>query len=103
MPDNELSDNELVEQTRMDWQLLASQARVIAMLPLEDWLAAIERSHALGPILDPTLWREANEKMDEVAEMIRAALPLKHYVIKKQKEIEAANAKAKSSNSLNSL
>jgi len=37
----------------------------IRQLPLDEMLAAIEHAHAFGPFLDPTLYRDKVEKMEQ--------------------------------------
>lgn len=39
-------------------------------------LKAIDTADAVGPFLDPTLWRDKHEKMTEDRELLEAALPL---------------------------
>lgn len=46
---------------------------------LPKMLEAIERGHAFGPILDPTLYRDKVKAMEEDAELLRAALKLRAY------------------------
>lgn len=81
-------DEQAVSETQQGWDLLISQARIIAMLPLEDWLTAFERAETLAPILDPTLYRDyiydKEKKGEAIKEIIRAALPLKTAILKLQ-------------------
>lgn len=57
-------------------------ARVIGSHDLPGLLAAIETAHAVGPMLDPTLYRDSAKAMDEDADVLRAAMPL--YRLAKQ-------------------
>lgn len=77
-----MSDQEAVATLTMGFDLLFNQARVISMLPLEEWLEAFERADAIAPILDPTLYREnlASGKSEALKKLIRAALELKRTV-----------------------
>lgn len=77
----------IVKRMQLGWDLLFNQTRVIAMLPLEDWLERMSRADTLGPILDPTLWMKAHEKMDKIRTIIEAALVLKKAVLKLQSEV----------------
>lgn len=43
-------------------------------LPLGDFLADIERADAVGPFLDPTLYREGMGELDKVRRLATAAL-----------------------------
>lgn len=63
-------------------------ARVIGSHDLPGLLAAIETSHAVGPMLDPTLYRDAAKAMDEDADVLRAAMPL--YRLAERLERKAA-------------
>jgi hypothetical protein len=40
-------------------------------------LAAIEHAHAIGPILDPTAYREKGKAMEEDRELLTAAMKLR--------------------------
>lgn len=61
---------------------VALAARVIGSHDLPGLLAAIETAHAVGPMLDPTLYREGVKAMDEDADVLRAAMPL-YYLAKR--------------------
>lgn len=39
-------------------------------------LKAIEYADSVGPVFDPTLWRDKNKLMREDMEMVKAAMPL---------------------------
>lgn len=63
--------------------LSAMNALVVAsqLLRLHDWhgvLRRIGRSHALGPILDPTLYRRAGARLGQIEQLAHAAL---HFTI----------------------
>jgi hypothetical protein len=51
-------------------------ASMLTQYDLPDLLQRIERADAFGPILDPTLWRDKQEAMDEDRKLLEAALPL---------------------------
>ena len=61
------------------------------LLPLAEWLRAINRAETVGPILDPTLYREYLNSPKSVAikELIEAAIPLKAVVDKWRGKIAA--------------
>lgn len=86
-----MTDKQAVDTTTQGWDLLMSQARIIAMLPLEDWINAMNRADSLGIMIDPTLWIKGHKKMDKIREVIEAALPLKRCVLKLQKELAGAD------------
>lgn len=50
--------------------------KVMMALPLPDVLNAMSRAETLGPILDPTLYREKSDDMAADRELVEAALPL---------------------------
>lgn len=47
-------------------------AHLVAEVPIGDMLAAAERATVMGPILDPTLYREKQAALHEDIEMLRA-------------------------------
>lgn len=51
-------------------------ASMLVQYDLPELLAAIGRAEAVGPILDPTLYREKARAMDEDKALLEAALPL---------------------------
>lgn len=54
-------------------------ANMLIAHDLSGLLAAIERADAIGPLLDPTLWRDKQKAMEEDAELLRAALKLRKF------------------------
>lgn len=74
------------EDLRDGYELLGQWARMIAMLPLEEWLHALNMVDTIAPILDPTAYREFlhSEKPDIIKSLIRAAIPLKRAVLDAQ-------------------
>lgn len=62
-------------QTYQDARMACEHVRaVLAARDFSKLLEAIERAHALGPIMDPTLYCERCAAMDEDAKVFRAAL-----------------------------
>lgn len=57
----------------------ASCAAVLHAHDIPELLQAAARVHAVGPILDPTLYRERSAAMDQDAALLLAALPLWEY------------------------
>lgn len=78
-------DSNKVREMQDGWSLLIGQARIIAMLPLERWLEQFEKAETLGPILDPTLYRDyiydPEERGELLKGLIRAAIPLKREIL----------------------
>ena len=85
-----MSAPNLAESWCDDLVLIVSVAGLLSQLDLPAMLERIERAHALGPMLDPTLYRAKAKAMDEDAELIRAALPLWRHA---QKMLAAKEAK----------
>lgn len=76
-------------------ELLLSQGAIIALMPLEQWLQDLERSDAIGPILDPTLYREylwsGRERMSK--EVLSAAIHFKAAILKAQADVRAGKVR----------
>ena len=65
MPIKKLNESELLGL----YEIVSSIARTAQLVPMEDlegWQLIISKSHALGPIIDPTLYR--NKGMDNLEE-----------------------------------
>lgn len=56
-------------------------ARTIAAMPLEEMVAAINHSHSVGPILDPTLYRANLGKVQEDATVVGALLGAQQEIL----------------------
>lgn len=54
-------------------------AGLLLMHDLPGLLRAIERADAIGPLVDPTLWRDKGAAMLQDKELLEAALPLWRY------------------------
>jgi hypothetical protein len=95
MPDNLALSSEPVDRSDSSvralqdgWDLLIQQAKMISLLPLEEWLAQFDRAEALAPLLDPTSYREyifdPEQKGQRIQNLIRLAIPLKQEILKLQ-------------------
>ncbi len=51
------------EEYKTAQELLVGQGRVLSFVDWNDFLGSIERADAIGPIMDPTLYREAVQTM----------------------------------------
>jgi len=56
--------------------IVYTQAMVLAAYDLDEMIAAIDRAETLGPIVDPTLWKDKRQSMAEDRAVLEAALPL---------------------------
>jgi len=65
-----------VEEYRMQIGLCITAARIIADTDLPDILKRIELADSLGGIVDPTLWRDRRQAMEEDKRLVKAAFPL---------------------------
>lgn len=66
-------------------------AGMVKEIPLREMLAAADHSMGIGPILDPTLWRQNHQKLQEDIELMRAVLPLHTLAQKIAPEEEKAD------------
>jgi hypothetical protein len=72
-------------------QYLSTQLQVMRMaalvrsMPLAEFLSAIDRAEAVGPILDPTLYRDAAPKLDQVKAL---AVALRGFQVAAEKAVE---------------
>lgn len=82
-------DQQAISALQDGWDLLMNNARIIAMLPLEDWILQFAKADAIAPIVDPTLYREYiySGKGEIIKSIIEAAIPLKAAVLKAQPKI----------------
>lgn len=85
-----MNEDEAAKTMAEGFNMFANQCRIMAMLPIEEWLAALEKAETLGPLVDPTLYRAYihAERTTVLKEMLRAALPLKQAVMKAQPAIK---------------
>src|SRR5579875_3260893 len=58
------------------WEFVMQQGAMLALMPIEQWLADFDRADSAGPILDPTLYREYlySGKGELIRGVLRAAL-----------------------------
>lgn len=78
-----------------EWQCAlhgcAMAAKVIAQYDIPDMLDRMKRAEAVGPILDPTLYREKGQDMERDMELVEAARPLWEWA-QKARETEKARS-----------
>jgi hypothetical protein len=68
---------------------------LIRVLPLAEFLDAISRAETIGPILDPTLYRQAGHKMETIKIHADALRQAQWYLEKwAPHPLEPANGKA---------
>lgn len=78
-----------LEQTQIEYNLLAACAKQIAMLPLEDMIAALDRAETVCPILDPTLFKNYldSRRGPLIKKLMQSALVLKNALLEMQPTI----------------
>lgn len=65
---------------------LVMLARIIAGLDLNGMLKKINRAETIAPIVDPTLYKMAGEKMERVKRLVESALVFQTEVKQQQNE-----------------
>jgi hypothetical protein len=87
--ENPMTDKEAAAVTQQGFEILCMWSRNIAMLPLEDWLEALNRAETIAPIIDPTLYihYQQSAKAHIIKKLIELAIPLKQHVIASQDKI----------------
>lgn len=76
------------EEYDMVQELLIGQSQVFMRLPLEEFLAMIERADAVGPVLDPTLWRDRHADMYLMRDLAKGALAFQVAAKKYARELD---------------
>lgn len=95
-----MTEKEAVNTMVQGFNLFATHSRMIAMLPIEEWLQSLERAETLGPIVDPTLFKAYihSERTAVLKDILHAALPLKRAVLKHQPAVKAEMERERKSN-----
>jgi hypothetical protein len=72
-----------------DYHLAMTYARAIARLPIDRWMEDIYRAESVGPVVDPSLFREYldNPNSRIVKTILLALLEVKRVVEEAQPEI----------------
>jgi hypothetical protein len=72
-------DEEVYKATQV---MLLNMAAIVRGMPLAQFINTISVAETTGPMLDPTLWRDAHGKMDEIKEMARGLLSFQNSLPK---------------------
>ena len=77
-----MDDQEAIETLMAGFDVVCQNARMIAMMPIEDWLEALEKGEAIAPFVDPSLYLRYvySKKPEALKKVLRAALDLKRAV-----------------------
>ena len=80
-------------QTQQQIVLIAG---LVSRLPLREFIADAEKADAVGPFVDPTLWREGHAKLGDILDIARSLRNFQDLVLTKQKlaaEAEGSDVK----------
>jgi hypothetical protein len=69
-----MSDDTLNTEYQGHMIMLWTAAEAISKMPLITILERMNRAEALGPLLDPTLWRDKSKQFQEDKRIVEAAL-----------------------------
>lgn len=94
MADNEEKKPNPLEQYQNLVTATSVAANLIGPHDLPKILSAISHAEAVGPIQDPTLWREKSGPMAEDKELLEAALPLWELAQKRNRILQERAAEA---------
>lgn len=81
--DIEGGDSMDIKAYQSDLRLVAVAAAAISRIDIPGHLQHIERAEAVGPLIDPTLYRDKAEAMEEDKSLLEAALPLWRFANKR--------------------
>jgi len=86
-----MSDAEAIQTLTEGWDFVLSQSRLIALMPIEEWLEALEKGESLASIIDPTVYRQYiySKRPEVLKKVLRAALELKRTVLEVQPDVVA--------------
>lgn len=74
----EPSDNPISKDEYIKTQLaILNTAKTIAGLDLPGFLAQINRAEAVSPMIDPTMYRKAQDNLQAIKKLAQALLPVK--------------------------
>jgi hypothetical protein len=84
-----MTDQEALKTITEGFDFVCHQARLIAMMPIEDWLQILEHAESIAPITDPTLYRQYlySKKPEILKKVLRSALELKRTIEEIQPDV----------------
>lgn len=87
--EREVAEKPEVIALQEGWTFVMNQGASLVMLPIEEWLAGLERADAIAPILDPILYRAYlySGKGEVIKDVLRAALVFKRAIVEARKKI----------------
>jgi hypothetical protein len=69
--------------------IVFTQGKMLTMLPLEEWLASLERADSIAHITDPTTYHKwiYSINAEVIPEVLRAAIVFKQAILKAQQKV----------------
>ena len=74
------------EEYQATQDFLMMLAKQVQLIDVTEFLNRISLAHAIGPMSDPTLYRKAQDKLDQIESIARAAAQFKKIVLEVQRE-----------------
>lgn len=76
--------------------LLLNQAAVVSLVDLREFIAAIDRSETVTPILDPSLWMKGGRRVEKIKRLAQAYQQVQAAYAELREIIEAEKARSAS-------
>lgn len=74
------------EEYKATQEFIMNLARQVQLIDLTEFLNSISLSHAMGPIVDPTLYRDAHDNLSKIEKIARAAAEFRRIVMEVRDE-----------------
>lgn len=86
-----MNDQEAANTMMEGFNYVCNLSRLIAMMPIEDWIKALDHSESVGFFIDPTLYKKYifSKKPEVLKKILWAALELKRTVQEVQPDVIA--------------
>lgn len=84
-----MTDQEAINVMTDGWSFVMQQGAMLALMPIEDWIEALDNANTLAPVLDPTLYLKSvySDKPRLIREVLEGAMVFKRAILKVQKEV----------------
>lgn len=82
--------SESVQEMQQGWMFVMQQAAMLAFMPIEDWLEKFNIAESIGPIVEPSMYRDYIYSQNEeiIKEVLKAALVFKRAILSAQAKID---------------
>ena len=74
------------EEYQETQEFIMNLARHVQLIDLTEFLNSISLSHAMGPMVDPTLYRDAHDNLSKIERIARAAAEFRRIVMEVRDE-----------------